>query len=68
MGQTDPTALSPGSELKARERVDRFGVWLDSAHVAQGDLGAALLEQCTDTLAEASQVGTFGRAGRGHRQ
>ena len=61
-------AAAPGSaplrgELEPREGVDGDRVGVDPAHVAEGDGGAASLQQRADARAEPGQVGASDRAG-----
>ena len=48
--------MTTSRDLEARERVDGHRVGLDATDVADGDLGGARLETCTDTRREAGQV------------
>ena len=45
-------------ELEPREGVDRHGVRLDAAHVAEGHLRVSYLEERAHPLAEPGQVST----------
>jgi hypothetical protein len=58
-----------GGKLEPREGVDRYSVRVDPAHVAEGDLGAAPLEQPTDALAEPGEIvlGDWPADGEGER-
>ena len=57
MEQPDLKAVPPGGELEPREGIDRHCVGADAADVAEGDVGAARLQQRADTLTEPGQIG-----------
>jgi len=48
--------VTAGCELEARERVDRDGIHLDAADVADGDLGIARLQEAAHAVGEAGKV------------
>jgi len=65
MAQPDLTAVAPGGKLEPREGVYRHGVDVDVdvTDVAIRDVGAAVLQQRADTLAQPRKVW---RARSGH--
>ena len=67
MTQPHLAAVPLSGELESRERVDRNGVRLDPANVADGDGRAALAEQRAHALAKTGQVGASDRAADGER-
>jgi len=58
MSQPDLALVPPGGELKPRESVNGHRVGVDTGHVAEDDICAALAQQRADPLAEPGQVGT----------
>ena len=65
MAQPDVAAVAPSRELEPRERVDGHSVRLYAADVAQGDVGAAALEERADALAQAGEVAARDRPADG---
>jgi hypothetical protein len=78
MAQPDTASHPPRRELKPSEGVDCHRIGGDAAHVAEGDVCAALSQQRADTIAEPAQVSARDRAAdcerervrpwRGHRE
>ena len=52
MPQPDLAGVPAGGKLKPREGIDRDRIGLDTAHVAEGDGGTALVQQRADTDTE----------------
>ena len=65
MLQSDLEADPARGELEARERVHRDRVRRDAAHVADGDAGAAPLDEVAHPLAEPWEVGSRDGAAKG---